>query len=58
MRHFLKSAATAFLCLVASVPASAYDFEENGIYYNILSEEEKTCEATSESPVRFMSETL
>lgn len=48
MRHFLKSAATAFLCLAASVTASAYDFEENGIYYNVLSEEEKTCEVTYE----------
>lgn len=48
MRHFLKSAATAFLCLAASVTASAYDFEENGIYYNVLSEEQKTCEVTYE----------
>ena len=48
MKHFLKSAATAFLCLAASVTASAYDFEENGIYYNVLSEEQKTCEVTYE----------
>lgn len=32
----------AMLC--SSLYASAYDFEVNGLYYNILSEEERTVE--------------
>lgn len=32
---------------MAAFPASAYDFEENGIYYNILSETDKTCEVAN-----------
>ena len=34
------------LCITASTYAYAYDFEADGIYYNILSEEERTCEVT------------
>ncbi len=40
-----------FLCiffLQLCIDISAYDFQRDGIYYNILSEEEATCEVTSE----------
>lgn len=43
-KHFLLMA-TMLLC---SLVTSAYDFEANGVYYNILSEEEATCEVTSD----------
>ena len=46
-RRLFKSAALAAFCLMAAFPASAYDFEENGIYYNILSETDKTCEVAN-----------
>ena len=46
MKHnYLKQLFTAFLLLCATV-ATAHDFEVGGIYYNILSEEEKTVEVT------------
>ena len=46
MKHnYLKHLFTALLLLCATV-ASAHDFEVDGIYYNILSEEEKTVEVT------------
>ena len=41
----LKHLFTALLLLYAMV-VSAHDFEVDGIYYNILSEEEKTVEVT------------
>ena len=41
----LKHLLTALLLMVATV-AMAHDFEVGGIYYNILSEEEKTVEVT------------
>ena len=44
MRHF-KHLLTALLLMVATV-AMAHDFEVGGIYYDILSEEEKTVEVT------------
>ncbi len=43
----LKHLFTALLLMVATV-AMAHDFEVGGIYYNILSEEEKTVEVTYE----------
>ena len=44
MKHnYLKQLFTALLLLCTTI-ASAYDFEVGGIYYNILSEEEKTVE--------------
>ena len=46
MKHLLKNITLAAICLMAAIKASAYDFEENGIYYNILSETDKTCEVT------------
>ena len=46
MKHnYLKHLFTALLLLVATV-ASAQSFEVDGIFYNILSEEEKTVEVT------------
>lgn len=33
-------------CLLCSMQMSAYDFEVGGIYYNIVSETEKTCGVT------------
>ena len=42
----LKALSTALLLLCCTV-ATAHDFEVDGIYYNILSEEEKTVEVTS-----------
>lgn len=35
-------------CLLCSMGMSAYDFEVDGIYYNMVSETKKTCEVTSE----------
>ncbi len=46
MKHSIKTAALSALCLMTTVTASAYDFGENGIWYNIISEDGKTCEVT------------
>ena len=45
---FMKHLFTMLLALIAAT-ASAYDFESEGIYYNILSEDDRTVEVT-ESP--------
>lgn len=46
MKHnYLKHLFTALLLLCCSI-ANAHDFEVDGIYYNILSEEDKTVEVT------------
>ena len=45
---FMKHLFTMLLALVAAT-ASAYDFEADGIYYNILSQDDRTVEVT-ESP--------
>ncbi|MBR3855139.1 MAG: leucine-rich repeat domain-containing protein, partial [Bacteroidaceae bacterium] len=47
-QNHLKELMTALLMLCCTV-ASAQDFEVGGIYYNILSEEDKTVEVTSGS---------
>ena len=36
------------LMLIAVINIFAYDFESNGIYYNILSKENRTCTVTSQ----------
>ena len=41
---FKTLAVAAIMSMVASLTASAYDFEADGLRYTILSEEEKTCE--------------
>lgn len=42
----MKKYLTAVVLALVSVSASAYDFEWEGIYYNIVSVEERTCEVT------------
>ena len=49
MKHnYLKHLFTA-LFLLCTIVANAYDFEVGGIYYNILSEEDKTVEVTGKT---------
>ena len=48
MKHLIKPLLTALLLLCCTV-AGAADFEVDGIYYNILSFEDKTVEVTSGS---------
>ena len=45
MRH-VKYLFSTLILLLCSVTASAYDFEVDGIYYNITSEEDLTVEVT------------
>lgn len=47
MKHFYLRSLFAGLLLFAASNSFAYDFEVDGIYYNIISEEEKTVEVTS-----------
>lgn len=47
-QNYLKQLMTALLLLCCTV-AGAADFEVDGIYYNILSSEDKTVEVTSGS---------
>lgn len=44
MKKFLLT----FLMLIAAVPLWAYDFEVDGIYYNIIDETNKTVEVTND----------
>ena len=48
MKHLFKPLLTALLLLCSAV-INAYDFEVDGIYYNILSDEDKTVEVTFRS---------
>lgn len=58
MKHFyLKSLFAGLLLLVAS-NSFAYDFEVDGIYYNILSEEEKTVAITKDNSYSSLTGTL
>lgn len=43
-----KKLLTLVLMLIAAINTFAYDFESNGIYYNILSKENHTCTVTSQ----------
>jgi len=45
----MKKISSTLLCLLFITQASAYDFISDGIYYNILSEQDKTCEVTNET---------
>ncbi len=48
VKHWLLT----FSLLLCCIMVNAYDFEEDGIYYNILSTEDATCEVTfGEGPV-------
>ena len=48
MRHFsIKQTLATLVALLCSVAANAYDFEVDGIYYNILSAADLTVEVTS-----------
>ncbi|MGM9929310.1 MAG: leucine-rich repeat domain-containing protein [Bacillus sp. (in: firmicutes)] len=48
MKHFqFKIALVAMLLSFAPKQASAYDFEVDGIYYNVVSMSDFTCEVTS-----------
>lgn len=44
-----KKLLTLVLMLIATINTLAYDFESNGIYYNILSKEKHTCAVTNQS---------
>ena len=52
MKQLRRLLATILTLCMTSV-CLAYDFEAGGIYYNILSEEERTCEVTYEKPTDF-----
>ena len=39
-----KTKLLTIVVLLCSISASAYDFEVNGLYYNLLSASDKTCE--------------
>ena len=43
----LRAILAVVIMLIATLPALAYDFEVNGIYYNVLDETAKTVEVTS-----------
>lgn len=45
----MKRTLLSLMLLVASLASFAYDFEVDGIYYNVLSKDDFTCEVT-ESP--------
>lgn len=48
MKTFVKNIlAVCAILSVSAVPASAYDFEVDGIYFNIVSAGDRTCEVTS-----------
>lgn len=44
-----KKLLTLVLMLIAAINTFAYDFESNGIYYEILSKEKHTCAVTNQS---------
>ncbi|MBQ0049627.1 MAG: leucine-rich repeat domain-containing protein, partial [Bacteroidales bacterium] len=43
----MKRTLLSLMLLVASLASFAYDFEVDGIYYNVLSKDDLTCEVTS-----------
>ena len=46
MKSKLLKSLLAIACLLCSIGVYAYDFEVDGIYYNILNETDKTIEVT------------
>ena len=50
MKHLkIKLALVTVLLSFAFTPSSAYGFEVDGIYYNVLSEADRTCEVVFDS---------
>lgn len=48
MKTFVKNIlAICAILFVSAIPASAYDFEVDGMYFNIVSASDRTCEVTS-----------
>ncbi|MDE6791562.1 MAG: leucine-rich repeat domain-containing protein [Muribaculaceae bacterium] len=47
INRFTKEAVAALFSLLAALPASAYDFEVDGFYYNVISFTDLTCEVTN-----------
>ena len=45
-KHYIKKLFATVAVLLCSVSASAYDFEVDGIYYNIISATDLTVEVT------------
>ncbi len=45
-QQLVETALLLIVGLLASANAAAYDFEKDGIYYNITSEDDKTVEVT------------
>ena len=43
-KHYIKKLFATVAVLLCSITANAYDFEVDGLYYNLLSATEKTCE--------------
>ena len=52
MKQIIKEYGMIVVMLLSFLPASAYDFEVDGIYYNVLSLSELTCEVTYNSANR------
>lgn len=52
MKRILQILGMVSMALMSFLPASSYDFEVDGIYYNILSAADLTCEVTS-SPDKY-----
>ena len=52
MKQILQILGMVMMMLISFLPASSYDFEVDGIYYNILSAADLTCEVTS-SPDKY-----
>lgn len=51
MKHLkIILALVTVLLSFAFTPSSAYDFKVDGIYYNVLSESDRTCKVTNDFP--------
>ena len=46
MKHYLRLCIIVLMSFFSTTSLFAYDFEVNGIYYNILSRTDWTCEVT------------
>ncbi|MCF0243864.1 MAG: leucine-rich repeat domain-containing protein [Bacteroidaceae bacterium] len=50
MNSFKHYSLTLLFALISTISAQAYDFEVDGIYYNITSSTDLTCEVTTQMP--------